>query len=105
MNDTRDDSEDFSLKRQDRTGRDPGTDKSRRGLRSEVSIGRQAILRDGRVTMRSPIVSAANITSSPTSPEKMGRRRRRGFTQMSGASISPSRSQKIAWSRGWPPPR
>ena len=28
MNDTRDDSEDFSLKRQDRTGRDPGTDKS-----------------------------------------------------------------------------
>jgi hypothetical protein len=28
MNDTRDDSQDFSLKRQDRTGRDPGTDKS-----------------------------------------------------------------------------
>lgn len=28
MNDTRDDSEDFSLKGQDRTGRDPGTDKS-----------------------------------------------------------------------------
>ena len=28
MNDTRDDSEDFSLKRQDRAGRDPGTDKS-----------------------------------------------------------------------------
>ena len=28
MNDTRDDSEDFSLKRQDRTGRDPGTDRS-----------------------------------------------------------------------------
>lgn len=28
MNDTRDDSRDFSLKRQDRTGRDPGTDKS-----------------------------------------------------------------------------
>jgi Large polyvalent protein-associated domain 7 len=28
MNDTRDDSEDFSLKRQDRAGRDPGADKS-----------------------------------------------------------------------------
>src|SRR5260370_35458394 len=28
MNDTRDDGEDFSLKRQDRPGRDPGTDKS-----------------------------------------------------------------------------
>ena len=28
MNDTRDDSQDFSLKRQDRAGRDPGTDKS-----------------------------------------------------------------------------
>jgi hypothetical protein len=28
MNDTRDDSEDFSLKRRDRAGRDPGTDKS-----------------------------------------------------------------------------
>jgi hypothetical protein len=28
MNDTRDDSQDFSLNRQDRTGRDPGTDKS-----------------------------------------------------------------------------
>lgn len=28
MNDTRDDSQDFSLKRQDRTGRDPGADKS-----------------------------------------------------------------------------
>jgi hypothetical protein len=28
MNDMRDDSEDFSLKRQDRAGRDPGTDKS-----------------------------------------------------------------------------
>jgi hypothetical protein len=28
MNDTRDDSQDFSLKRQDRTGRDPGTDRS-----------------------------------------------------------------------------
>jgi len=28
MNDTRDDSEEFSLKRQDRTGRDPSTDKS-----------------------------------------------------------------------------
>ena len=28
MNDTRDDSEDFSLKRQDRAGRDPGTNKS-----------------------------------------------------------------------------
>jgi hypothetical protein len=28
MNDTRDDSQDFSLKRRDRTGRDPGTDKS-----------------------------------------------------------------------------
>jgi hypothetical protein len=28
MNDTREDSQDFSLKRQDRTGRDPGTDKS-----------------------------------------------------------------------------
>jgi hypothetical protein len=28
MNDTRDDSQDFSLKRQDRTGRDPGTDQS-----------------------------------------------------------------------------
>lgn len=28
MNDTRDDSQDFSLKRQDRTGRDPGTEKS-----------------------------------------------------------------------------
>ncbi len=28
MNDTRDDSQDFSLKRQGRTGRDPGTDKS-----------------------------------------------------------------------------
>jgi hypothetical protein len=28
MNDTRDDSEDFGLKRQDRTGLDPGTDKA-----------------------------------------------------------------------------
>ena len=48
MNGTRDDSEDFSLKRQDRTGRDPGTDKVRRGFRSQVSVGRQAILRDGQ---------------------------------------------------------
>ncbi|MFH1343396.1 MAG: LPD7 domain-containing protein [Pseudomonadota bacterium] len=31
MNDTRDDSQDFSLKRQDRTGRDPGADKSSEG--------------------------------------------------------------------------
>ena len=35
----------------------------------------------------------------------MGQTAKRGCTRISAASISPSRSLKIAWSRGWPPPK
>jgi hypothetical protein len=38
MNDARDDREDFSLKRQDRTGRDPGTDKSGEGSAAKSAL-------------------------------------------------------------------
>ena len=98
MNDTRNDGEDFSLQRQDRTGRDLGTDKSGEHPRTKLAsadksssarIDDDAI--PDRIRRKYYVVANEPGKDGPDGEARL-------YADERGEYL-------IVWSRGWPQPR